>query len=195
MLCALATRPKLLLLDEPFAGLDPSVTEDLLGALLASAADEGWTALVASQDIDVIERIADWVGVLEHGQVRVAEPTEQVHMRCRRLNVLAPEPLLDAYPADGRWLSVERTRRQLTFITEDASDEAVAAEVQARFPWAERITVEPVSLREYFVALARASRAERVAEIRAAEAKAEAEAARGGWLRRLLRGRRARDGG
>jgi ABC-2 type transport system ATP-binding protein len=48
--CALAYHPKLLVLDEPFSGLDPQVMRDLIEALVDMLADEGMTVLISSHD-------------------------------------------------------------------------------------------------------------------------------------------------
>ena len=47
LLCALAPRPKLLLMDEPFTGMDALVKDDLVRGLLESSGSEGWTVLLS----------------------------------------------------------------------------------------------------------------------------------------------------
>ncbi len=71
---ALAPRPSLLLLDEPFAGLDPLVREEVLrsviGELRGGDLQNGErTVLVATHDLDVVARIADRVAILAHGKI------------------------------------------------------------------------------------------------------------------------------
>ncbi len=65
---ALAQEPKLLLMDEPAAGLNPRETEDLM-ALLEKLRDLGITLLVIEHDMTLIMGISHRVVVLDHGQI------------------------------------------------------------------------------------------------------------------------------
>ncbi len=66
---ALAHRPELLLLDEPFGGLDPLVREDVLRNVITALGDEPRTVLMATHDLDVAARIADRIAVLADGRI------------------------------------------------------------------------------------------------------------------------------
>ena len=66
---ALAPDPELVLLDEPFSGLDPLAREGFLRLLVAELAEREATALVATHDLDVAARLADHVAVLQEGRV------------------------------------------------------------------------------------------------------------------------------
>lgn len=69
LVAALAPEPRLLLLDEPFSGLDPVVRNELLQSLLGELATAERAALVATHDLDVAARVADRVIVLADGRV------------------------------------------------------------------------------------------------------------------------------
>ena len=73
---ALATKPKLLLLDEPASGLS-DIESEHLGYLLRSLADEGLGVLLVEHDMDLVMRVCDHIFVLDLGVV-IAEgsPTE-----------------------------------------------------------------------------------------------------------------------
>jgi branched-chain amino acid transport system permease protein len=74
---ALATEPRLLLLDEPAAGLNPQETADL-GQRLTHIAARGVTILMVEHHMDLVMKISDHVIVLDHG-VKIAEgPPAQV---------------------------------------------------------------------------------------------------------------------
>jgi ABC-2 type transport system ATP-binding protein len=69
LVAALAPRPKLLLLDEPFAGLDPLVREEVLRGVVGELRDGERTVLVATHDLDVVARVADRVAILADGRI------------------------------------------------------------------------------------------------------------------------------
>ena len=75
---ATATQPRLLLLDEPAAGMNPSETHEIT-ELIGKLRDEGgYTILVIEHDMHVVEGISDRVVALDHG-VKIAEGSfEQV---------------------------------------------------------------------------------------------------------------------
>jgi ABC-2 type transport system ATP-binding protein len=65
---ALVFSPELLVLDEPFAGLDP-VAVDSMTEILRSEADAGNPVVLSSHQLDIVERICDRVGIINHGQM------------------------------------------------------------------------------------------------------------------------------
>jgi ABC-2 type transport system ATP-binding protein len=69
LVAALAPEPELLLLDEPFAGLDPLVREQVLQGIVASLRDGERTVLCATHELEIASRIADRVAVLADGRV------------------------------------------------------------------------------------------------------------------------------
>jgi ABC-2 type transport system ATP-binding protein len=68
---ALAKRPRVLLLDEPVASLDPLARREFLRALMGGVADEGTTVLLSSHLLGDLERVCDHLIVLNSGQVQV----------------------------------------------------------------------------------------------------------------------------
>lgn len=155
LLCALAPRPRLLLLDEPFTGMDVLVKDELVHGLLESAGEEGWTILVCSHDINELEMLADWVGFLDRGRLTLSEPMEALRERLQRVEVVTANgamPLPPRLPAE--WLGVERSGPRISFLLSGAGSPAGGAELRGWFPEAARIDVRAASLREIFVALA-----------------------------------------
>jgi ABC-2 type transport system ATP-binding protein len=69
LVAALAGGPDLLLLDEPFAGLDPLVREEVLQGLVAELRDGERTVLCATHELEIAARIADRIAVLHDGRI------------------------------------------------------------------------------------------------------------------------------
>ena len=156
LLCALAPRPKLLIMDEPFSGMDALVKDELVHGLLEFSATEGWSVLLCSHDIAEVEHLADAVGFLDRGRLVLSEPMDVLRDRFRWVEVLmngGPMIALEALPPD--WLSVGRSGRRAHFVVSDHGTPTWERDVHDRFPGAQRIDVRPASLREVFVALAR----------------------------------------
>ena len=107
LLCVLAPRPKLLLMDEPFSGMDAIVKDELVRGLLESAGAEGWTVLLSSHDIGELELLADRVGILAEGRMRLNASMDEVRARFKRVEVTASGPS-PTNGVDANWMSVER---------------------------------------------------------------------------------------
>jgi ABC-2 type transport system ATP-binding protein len=69
---ALARRPRLLVLDEPVAMLDPIARHDFMATVLMAAADDGVSVLLSSHVLVELERVADYLVLLSRGRVQVA---------------------------------------------------------------------------------------------------------------------------
>jgi ABC-type branched-subunit amino acid transport system ATPase component len=69
---ALATSPRLLVLDEPSSGLNPRETEDLMDFIRAVIREEQLTVLLIEHDMNVVMGISDWVTVMDGG-AKIAE--------------------------------------------------------------------------------------------------------------------------
>ena len=74
---AMASEPALLILDEPTSGLDPLVRRQFLESMIDRAAS-GQTVFLSSHQIHEVERVADWVGFLHEGKLRVVAPLDQI---------------------------------------------------------------------------------------------------------------------
>lgn len=157
LLSSLAYRPRLLVLDEPFSGLDPLVREEFVQGILEVAGQGDWTVLLSSHDIDEVERLADRIVVLEAGRLRCAETTDALLARFRRIEVAVPEEAPDRGAAPSDWLELERQGGRARFVAEGYERGATERACRERWPEA-AVTAHPMTLREIFVALARAGR-------------------------------------
>ena len=69
---ALAKRPEVLILDEPLASLDPLARHDFMGSLMAVVAEDGISVVFSSHVVSELERIADYLVVLNEGRLQLA---------------------------------------------------------------------------------------------------------------------------
>ena len=88
---ALARRPRLLVLDEPVAMLDPVARHDFMAIVLAAAADDGVSVVLSSHVLAELERVADYLILLSRGRVRVAGEVEDLLASHRMLTGPAAE--------------------------------------------------------------------------------------------------------
>ena len=89
---ALATQPKLLLLDEPTAGMNPQETSEFTTFVAKLRADQGLSVLLIEHDMKVVMGISDRVTVLDYGE-RIAEGTPQ--------EIQKDERVIEAYLGSG----------------------------------------------------------------------------------------------
>jgi ABC-2 type transport system ATP-binding protein len=158
LLTSLAYRPRLLVLDEPFTGLDPLVRDEVIGGLLEVTEQEKWTVFISSHDIDEVERLADWVGILNAGKVYLSESAANLQARFRRLDgVVASAANLPARPPKS-WLAPEITPHQISIVESDYQPGPSEHRLAETFPGASQITASEMTLREIFLALARTFR-------------------------------------
>jgi len=156
LLSTLAYRPKLLVLDEPFSGLDPVVRDDFTRGLLEAAQLGDWTVLVSSHDIEEVERLADHVALLEAGRLRFTETTESLLGRFRRIEIDQEDRgLAGGLPAT--WLGWESGAGRASFVDSAYDREATERACRERFPEA-AVQARPMTLREIFITLARSGR-------------------------------------
>jgi len=65
-----AYRPRLVMLDKPFTGLDPLVRDEFIRGLLELTEQEGWSVFISSHDIDEVQRLADRVAIIHRGRLQ-----------------------------------------------------------------------------------------------------------------------------
>ncbi|MBI5801956.1 MAG: ABC transporter ATP-binding protein [Verrucomicrobia bacterium] len=155
LLSSLAYRPRLVVLDEPFSGLDPLVRDEFIRGLLELAGEGGWTLFISSHDIDEVERLADRVAILDEGTLRVNETAESLQARFRKVVINLPRAVPPIATPPPGWLHMETSGAHLQFIATDFKPGALEAEVRERLGAQAELTATPMTLREIYLAHAR----------------------------------------
>ena len=156
LVASLAYHPELLVLDEPFAGLDALVREEFAaGVLEVAGGDRPWTVFISSHDIDEVERLADWIGVINEGRLELAEPVASLIARFRRVEVTTEDAASAPASPPASWLLAEASGHAVRFVESAFSGDDCGALVRKAIPGARDISVTAMSLREIFISLAR----------------------------------------
>jgi ABC-2 type transport system ATP-binding protein len=148
LLLALCRGAELLILDEATSGLDPTVTEQVLQALVAHVAGEEMTVFFSSHHIAEVDQIADRVTIIDRGVAVMTGSLDDLRENYRRIRMVfdgaAPDPKFQA-PGVVR---VRREGRALTVLS-SAGAERVIEEARAFNPIS--VDVLPVTLKEIFL--------------------------------------------
>lgn len=136
LVAALAHRPKLLLLDEPTAGLDPVVRDEILEAFLNFIQDEQHAILLSSHITTDLEKIADYITYLHGGEVILSGAKDDILAQYGRL-ACTGEDLAHIDPND-----LLRVRRGSFGVQAMVRDRAAFERAYPQF------IVEPITLEE-----------------------------------------------
>jgi ABC-2 type transport system ATP-binding protein len=152
---SLAYRPRLLIMDEPFSGLDPLVREELIEGLLESAGET--TILISSHDLAEIESFASHIGYLDRGRLQLSEEMTSLIARFREVEVMVDSPPLVPLdrPWPAHWLRPETSPALVRFVETHFDAERTTAEIRKLFGEVRNISANPMPLRAIFVTLAR----------------------------------------
>jgi ABC-type multidrug transport system ATPase subunit len=149
LLLALAQGAELLVLDEPTAGLDPVVVDELLRTLIEDHVSQGRTVFLSSHQLSEVKQICDWVGIIEAGRLKLEARLEDIRQEFRLITASGDGPFVAATPdlvsatTDGRFHRYVVAR------------EAARFEADLRQQGASILEVTPIGLRELFLHLVR----------------------------------------
>ena len=154
---SLAYRPRLIIMDEPFSGLDSLVRDEVIEGLLANA--EGASILISSHDLAEIESFASHIGYLDRGRLQFSEEMTSLAERFREIEITVDNQVTvskSAWPAS--WLNGEQSPSSVRFVETQFERERTMAEVGRVFQNVKQVAVNAMPLRSIFVTLAKASR-------------------------------------
>ncbi|MFI2752251.1 ABC transporter ATP-binding protein [Cellulomonas sp. P22] len=117
---ALMSRPTMVMLDEPMAGVNPALTQSLLGHIQALR-DEGTTVLFVEHDMHMVRHISDWVVVMAEGRIVAEGPPE---------SVMQDQAVIDAYLGAHHDTDLGDDRLLEDDVTHQLETEAQAEEEQ-----------------------------------------------------------------
>ncbi len=141
LLIGIAARPDLLLLDEPTNGLDVVVKQQILQFIIDMAADLGTTVVIATHNIQDVERITDTIGVLYRGHFVLQEELDTMKSHWHRIQVVFPGKWPDGIHKAGPITQVER-RGHVAQITVEGDPAPVMMKLQE----AGASLIEPVNM-------------------------------------------------
>jgi ABC-2 type transport system ATP-binding protein len=111
LLLALPRGADLLLLDEPTEGLDPSMIETTLQALVTLVAEQGTTVVFSSHQLADVEQIADHVCIIDQGRAVVNDSLDELKSSYRRVHlVFEGEPPVDGFEGARRDVFLEASK-------------------------------------------------------------------------------------
>jgi ABC-2 type transport system ATP-binding protein len=154
--CALTFRPDVLILDEPFSGLDPLVRDEFMDGVLSQASET--TILMSTHELGEVEGVATHVAFVEEGKLLFDEPMEQIHKRFRTVRIVFEHAARVPEELSPDWFQLAANGSTLEFIDSRFSEASSHERLKARFHGIRSIETEPVPLRTIFTALARAVR-------------------------------------
>lgn len=154
--CALPFRPQLLILDEPFSGLDPLVRDEFMESLLEQAGE--MTILLSSHELAEIDSFATHVGFMDEGELLFEESITDLTARFREVCVVLEReaPTLERTPTG--WLHLQTTGNIVTFVDTRCSEDCLGDQIRSVVSGVSRIYAQAMPLRSIFTTLARASK-------------------------------------
>ncbi len=163
----LAFRPELLLMDEPFSGLDPAVRSELIQTLLdRTHADDPantTTIVISSHDLDEVESFATDVAFLHNGRLLFVQPMDILLTSCREVTVTFEEEVaaqIGAKLPEG-CVATEASGAMLRFVDLRVNVADHESAIHALMPDAVHVESQPMNLRAIFLALNKIGRTEK----------------------------------
>lgn len=158
LICALTFRPTLLILDEPFSGLDPLVRDEFMEGLAVHAGN--MTILISSHELTEVEGFATDIGFLDKGKLLFQESMETLADRVQQVTVTVERHgALNGKKPDS-WLDFRQVGNVLTFVDTQFSECDLGEHIRSRIDGVRGIDVQPMSLRSIFTSISRATRQE-----------------------------------
>ena len=160
LLLALSFNPELIILDEPTSGLDPIVRRDFIENIVTEIADEGKTVLFSSHIVEEVERVADYVAIINEGELLLVSTIDDIKASYKRVRYATNGTRPEVTGVPGV-LAIENGRHEQILMVSTWGDETLRTlgERGVKNP-----EVLPISLEDIFVNTVRAERERRAAK-------------------------------
>jgi ABC-2 type transport system ATP-binding protein len=149
---ALVHNPMLLVLDEPFAGLDPIAAQKMV-AVLREQTERGVAVLFSSHQLDVVEHLCEDVVIIHQGRIILSGRVSQLRSASTRryLEISTARPVPDSWirAIPGARL-IERRDDRIRLLVDDGLDLGGVASIAGRLGSVSSFSLEPPDLSEIF---------------------------------------------
>ena len=149
LIMAIGHRPRLLILDEPAGGLDPLARQEFLESIIELIHEAGTTIVLSSHQMSDLERIADHIGLMVDGRMRLQCPLDALKSRSRRVQLIGQGLRLEQLKAMPGVVHALQRGALLEAVLDDWSPDS-EQKLLARFGEV-RIESSPLTLEELFL--------------------------------------------
>jgi len=148
---ALSHNPEILILDDPTMGLDSIVRKEFLDSVVSVIQEEGRTVFFSSHIIEEVERVADHIGIISEGRLKIQKPLDKLKSSMKRIRIVFDQDAAEKISGlDIPVLNTEKLGREVILTTKHFSHENLE-KIKNVNP--ENLEVEDLTLDEIFTAL------------------------------------------
>lgn len=145
---AIGHKPKLLILDEPAGGLDPVARKEFLESIIELIHESGTTILISSHSLDDLERISDYIGIIENGSMKLETNLEDLKDSTKQVTIFSSKSIENF--SNNNLIYSESKNNQFTGIFKNWNDESYS-KLKEKFPDS-NIEVNSMKLEDIFLA-------------------------------------------
>jgi len=131
---ALGSRPELLILDEPVAGLDPVKIRDFYGVILEQVVETGQTVFFSSHNLYEVERVADTVGIIHRGRLVFNRNLDDIKSNLKKIRMVFNEVVPVISPDDYPGITSLTVQGRGVLLQCDSEPEKVLARLRELNP-------------------------------------------------------------
>lgn len=145
---AISHDPEILILDEPTSGLDPMVRREFMESMVDRAAT-GKTVFLSSHQLNEVERVADYVGVMQEGKLLFSESLNELKENISELSIAVTEAGVPLPTIPGEIIHSEKRGRQWRVLAKELGEDPISKIESQQF--VESCTLKRPTLEEIFV--------------------------------------------
>ena len=146
---AICCKPELLVLDEPWDGLDPVMRRQIWGILMSEVAERQMTVLVSSHNLRELEDVCNYVGIMNKGKVMIERSLSELQGNICKIQVACPSGM-PKLPREYELLHMSNTGRVYTIIVK-GNPKSAAGAITTGTEHAAIVDILPLTLEEIFI--------------------------------------------